>query len=265
MESSDKYAGHRLTRRAFLRDATIAAAAAALPPAALAAEAEEAGLPMRTIPSTGERLPMVGLGTNAYSVTDAAEFARRRDVIDRLVQLGARVVDTARAYGDSELVVGRILQELKLRDRVFLATKTPIDGDLSDPAQVVAETFRRLGTDTVDLLPIHNMHGVEQLLPTLRKLKDEKRVRYIGATTSRDDQYGELLAAMRKHPLDFIQVDYSIGNRNAAAEVLPLAAERGMAVLINMPYGGRRDGNLLRKLGDRPLPGCSSTCCRTRP
>jgi aryl-alcohol dehydrogenase-like predicted oxidoreductase len=257
MTSSDQHAGHRLTRRAFLRDTTVAASAMALSPTVFAVDAAvpDAGpLPTRAIPSTGERLPMVGLGTNAYGVTDAAEIAKRRDVIERLVQLGAKVVDTARAYGDSEIVVGRILKDLKARDRVFLATKTPIDGDLAQPTEIVAETFRRLGTDTVDLLQIHNMHGVAALLPTLRKLKDERRVRYVGATTSRDDQYGELLAAMRTHPLDFIQVDYSIGNRNAASEVLPLAASRGMAVLVNMPYGGRRDGNLLRKLGDRPLP-----------
>lgn len=175
-------------------------------------------------------------------------------MVARLIELGAKVIDTARAYGDSELVVGRILQELKAREHVFLATKTPIEGALEDPAQIVAETFRRLGTDTVDLLQIHIMHGVDELMPTLRKLKDERRIRYVGATTSRDEQYPELLAAMRIHPLDFIQVDYSIANRNTAAEVLPLAAERGMAVLVNMPFGGRRDGNLLRKLGDRPLP-----------
>jgi aryl-alcohol dehydrogenase-like predicted oxidoreductase len=137
---------------------------------------------------------------------------------------------------------------------VFLATKTPIDGTLDDPAAILEKTFRRLGTATIDLLQLHNMHGVEALLPAMRRLKEERRVRYLGATTSRDEQYPALLAAMRTHPLDFVQVDYSIANRNAAAEVLPLATERGMGVLINMPFGGRRDGNLLRKLGDRPLP-----------
>jgi aryl-alcohol dehydrogenase-like predicted oxidoreductase len=118
----------------------------------------------------------------------------------------------------------------------------------------VAETFRRLGTDTVDLLQIHNMHGTTELMPTLRKLKEERRIRYIGATTSRDEQYPELLAALRAHPLDFIQVDYSIDNRNVAAELIAAAADKDVAVLVNMPFGGRREGNLLRKLGDRPLP-----------
>jgi aryl-alcohol dehydrogenase-like predicted oxidoreductase len=245
----------RSSRRDFLCGCAAAVAATALPAPLLANGKSPAdALLTRAIPSTGERLPIVGLGTNAYSVTDPAEIAKRQAVVARLVELGARVIDTARAYGDSELVVGRILHNLKVRDRVFLATKTPIQGELADPAQIVAETFRRLGTDTVDLLQIHNMHGTTELMPTLRKLKDDRRIRYIGATTSRDEQYPELLAALRTHPLDFIQVDYSIENRNAATELLAAAADKGVAVLVNMPFGGRRDGNLLRKLGDRPLP-----------
>ena len=245
----------RPSRRDFLRGCAAAVAASAFPAPLLASENRPAAaLLTRAIPSTGERLPIVGLGTNAYSVTDPAEIAKRQAVVARLIDMGAKVIDTARAYGDSELVVGRILQELKVRDRVFLATKTPIQGELADPAQIVAETFRRLGTDTVDLLQIHNMHGTAELMPTLRKLKEERRIRYIGATTSRDEQYPELLAALRTHPLDFIQVDYSIDNRNAATELLAAAADKGVAVLVNMPFGGRREGNLLRKLGDRPLP-----------
>ncbi len=118
----------------------------------------------------------------------------------------------------------------------------------------VGAGHREPSRDTVDLLQIHNMHGVDELMPTFRKLKEERRVRYLGATTSRDEQYPALLAAMRSHPLDFVQVDYSIANRNAAAEVLPAATDRRVAVLVNMPFGGRRDGNLLRKLGERPLP-----------
>lgn len=255
MNTIDRAATGLPSRRDFLRGCAAAVAATTLPGGLVTADdLAVRALLTRPIPSSGEHLPVIGLGTNAYSVTDPAEVAQRRAVIARLLELGAKVIDTARAYGDSELVVGQILEDLRARDRVFLATKTPIEGDLGDPAGVVAETFRRLGTDTVDLLQIHNMHGVDELLPTLRRLKDDKRVRYIGATTSRDEQYPALLAAMRKHPLDFVQVDYSIGNRNAAAEVLPAAADRRIAVLVNMPFGGRRDGNLLRKLGDRPLP-----------
>ena len=255
MRTKDQPFTERSSRRDFLRSCAAAVAATALPAPLLAGGKDAAAaLLTRAIPSTGERLPIVGLGTNAYGVTDPAEIAKRQAVVARLVELGAKVIDTARAYGDSKLVVGRILHELRTRDRVFLATKTPIQGDLADPAQIVTETFRRLGTDTVDLLQIHNMHGTAELMPTLRKLKGERRIRYIGATTSRDEQYPELLAALRAHPLDFIQVDYSIDNRNAAAELLSAAADTGVAVLVNMPFGGRREGNLLRKLGDRPLP-----------
>ena len=255
MRTIDQQATDLPTRREFLCGCAAAIAATALPEAILAADDRAAGaLLTRPIPSSGERLPVIGLGTNAYSVTDSAEIAKRQAVVARLIELGAKVIDTARAYGDSELVVGGILKDLRARERVFLATKTPIEGELADPAGIVAETFRRLGTDTVDLLQIHNMHGADQLLPTLLKLKDEKRIRYVGATTSRDEQYPSLIAAMRTHPLDFVQVDYSIANRNAATEVLPAAVDRRVAVLVNMPFGGRRDGNLLRRLGERPLP-----------
>jgi len=255
MPAKDRSLKNRSSRRDFLCGCAAAVAATALPAPLLASGKDPAAaLLTRAIPSTGERLPIVGLGTNAYSVTDPAEIAKRQAVVARMVELGARVIDTAHAYGDSELVVGRILQELQARDRVFLATKTPIQGELTDPAQIVAEAFRRLGTDTIDLLQIHNMHGTAELMPALRRLKDERRIRYIGATTSRDEQYPDLLAALRTHPLDFIQVDYSIDNRNAATALLPAAADKGVAVLVNMPFGGRRDGNLLRKLGDRSLP-----------
>ena len=255
MNTIDRAATGLPSRRDFLRGCAATVAATTLPGALLAADEQaDRALLTRPIPSSGELLPVIGLGTNAYGVSDPGEIAKRRAVVARLIELGAKVIDTARAYGDSELVVGRILADLRARDRVFLATKMPIDGELSDPAVIVAETFRRLGNETVDLLQIHNMHGTDQLMPTLRRLKDERRTRYIGATTSRDEQYPALLAAMRAHPLDFVQVDFSIGNRNAAAEILPAAADRRIAVLVNMPFGGRRDGNLLRKLGDRPLP-----------
>lgn len=255
MNTIDRAATGLPSRRDFLRGCAATVAATTLPGALLAADEQaDRALLTRPIPSSGELLPVIGLGTNAYGVSDPGEIAKRRAVVARLIELGAKVIDTARAYGDSELLVGRILADLRARDRVFLATKMPIDGELGDPAVIVAETIRRLGTETVDLLQIHNMHGTDQLMPTLRRLKDERRTRYIGATTSRDEQYPALLAAMRAHPLDFVQVDYSIGNRNAATEILPAAADRPIAVLVNMPFGGRRDGNLLRKLGDRPLP-----------
>jgi aryl-alcohol dehydrogenase-like predicted oxidoreductase len=257
MHSDDEPTRTALARRAFIRGSVAAVVAAGLGACVGVSRGSpraSGALATRPIPSSGEALPIVGLGTNAYSVTDAAELAKREAVIARLVALGASVIDTARAYGDSELVVAGIVQRLAVRDRVFLATKTPAQGDVADAAQVVAETFRRNGTDVIDLLQIHNMHGTAELMPTLLRLKAERRVRYVGVTSSRDDQYPQVLAAMREYPLDFVQVDYSIANRNVAAEILPLAVARKIGVLANLPYGGRRDGNLLRKLADRPLP-----------
>jgi hypothetical protein len=135
MRTTDQKVTGLPTRRDFLRGCAAALAATAMPASALANETRAAGaLLTRPIPSTGEHLPVIGLGTNAYSVTDPAEIAKRQAVVARLLDLGATVIDTARAYGDSELVIGRILQELKARDRTFLATKTPIQGELADPA-----------------------------------------------------------------------------------------------------------------------------------
>jgi aryl-alcohol dehydrogenase-like predicted oxidoreductase len=247
-----------LGRRRLLHACTGLAIAAALPPAVLAdaapAASAKTALLTRPIPASGEQLPMVGLGTNAYGVADPAEIAKRQAVVARLVELGGRVVDTARAYGESETVLGRIVGDLDVRDRIFLASKTPMQGDLTEAARLADESFTRLGVQRLDLLQVHNLHGLAEFMPTLRRLKEAGRVRYLGVTTSTDNQYPGLLDAIRSQALEFVQVDYSIGNRNAAAEVLPLAAERGLAVLVNMPYGGRRDGNLLRKLGERPLP-----------
>jgi aryl-alcohol dehydrogenase-like predicted oxidoreductase len=209
----------------------------------------------KTIPSTRERLPVIGLGTNNYSVTTAEDLAPRRDVLQRMSDLGGKVIDTAPAYGRSEIVVGELLADLGNRDRYFLATKvTAPDGDLAQGRAMLEESFRRLRTPRIDLMQVHNLDGVDVLMPALREAKEAKRIRYIGVTTSRAEQYPQMLSAMRRHALDFIQVDYSIDNRAAADEVLPLAQERGIAVLINMPFGGRRSGNLFPKLAGREVP-----------
>ena len=119
---------------------------------------------------------------------------------------------------------------------------------------MLEESFARLRTPRIDLMQVHNLDGVEALMPVLRELKEAKRIRYVGVTTSNEAQYPQLIETMRKHSLDFIQVDYSIDNRLAAEQVLPLAQQRGMAVLVNMPFGGRRSGNLFPRLAGRELP-----------
>lgn len=221
----------------------------------LAAEVAASKLPLITkpIPSSGERLPVVGLGTNAYSVSAPEEIAARKEVLQHFPQLGAKVIDTARGYGDSELVIGKLLAELGNRDQVFLATKTPIRGDVLPGDAELEETLKRLQVQRIDLLQIHNFNGIDKLFPLLLEWKKAGRVRYVGVTTSTNDQYPQLADAIRTLPLDFIQVDYSIENRDADAEILPLAQSKSLAVLNNVPLGGRR-GNLLGKVANRPLP-----------
>jgi aryl-alcohol dehydrogenase-like predicted oxidoreductase len=215
-------------------------------------------LPLITkpIPSSGERLPVIGLGTNAYSVNTAEQMAPLREVLDRMGQLGGSVIDTARAYGRAEAVIGELLQGLGTRKQFFIATKTPIGGDFSNPQAVLDVSFTALRTDVIDLMQIHMMAGLDQLMPVFEKAKAAKRIRYIGISTSSDNQYDQLLSAMKRYPLDFVQVDYSIDNRNAAESVLAAAQERKVGVLINVPFGGRGRGaaNTFARVKGRDLP-----------
>jgi aryl-alcohol dehydrogenase-like predicted oxidoreductase len=231
-----------LSRREVIT-AGSAAAAAFVVSRSLPAWAQGPGAAItKPIPSTGERLPVIGLGTNAYSANSAEQMAPLREVLEHMPKVGGTLIDTARVYGRSEAVIGEILEGLGNRRQVFLATKTPIFGDFSSPDAVLDVSFKALRTPTIDLIQIHNMAGLKEMMPVFDKAKAAKRVRYIGMSTSEDNQYDGMMTAMRAYPLDFIQVDYSLGNRNAAEAVLALAQERKMAVLCNMPFGGRGRG-----------------------
>lgn len=245
----------RVSRRVVMKGSLAAGVGIALASSPALWAAGDAQLPLitKTIPSTGEKIPVIGVGTNAYGVTAPEEIAARREVLLHLPQLGGKIVDTARGYGESEVVIGQLLAALGNRDRIFVATKTPNRGDVSQGTAVLDESFRRLQTDRIDLLQVHNFHGLNELLPAYREYKQARKIRYIGVSTSTDEQYPQLIEALQKQPLDFIQVDYSIENRGAADKVLPLAQEKGVAVLINVPLGGRR-GNILPKVANRPLP-----------
>ena len=239
-----------VSRRKFLQ---ASMAAAVIARSRLAVTEGQPLLITRAIPSTGEKLPVIGLGTNRYGVTSAADLAARREVLRRMPELGGRVVDTAPAYGASEDVIGRLVGELKNRDRLWFATKvTAPTGGAAEGRKMLDESFRRLRTERLDLVQVHSLNGVREMLPVLREQKKAGRLSYVGVTTSRDDQYGELLEIMRREPLDFIQVDYSISDRNAADKILPLAAARGTAVLANLPLGR---GSALAKVKGKPLPG----------
>ena len=146
------------------------------------------------------------------------------------------------------------MAELRNRDRFFLATKVAAPGgDVQEGIRQMESSFEFLRTDTIDLIQVHSLNGADAILPVMKEWKQEGRIRYIGVTTSSTRLHGPLMDIMRREPLDFIQVNYSIGSREAAESVLPLAEDRGMAVLLNLPFGGRR-GSVFRTLADKPLP-----------
>jgi aryl-alcohol dehydrogenase-like predicted oxidoreductase len=240
----------QLSRREVLCGA-LAVAAGALVRPALAASAAPLPLITKAIPSSGERLPVIGLGTDKFEVDERAAI---QGEIQRLRQLGGSVIDTAAAYGDAETLIGEALAGS--RDKVFLATKLTAsgrgyNGDGVGGQASFERSLVRLKTRKVDLLQIHNLDGVETLLPQLREWQQAGRIRYVGITTSRVAQHGQMIDFMRRYPLDFVQVDYSIDNRDAAQTLLPLAQERHIAVLANVPFGF---GNVLKQAQGRKLP-----------
>jgi aryl-alcohol dehydrogenase-like predicted oxidoreductase len=214
-----------------------------------------ASLMTKPVPSTGERLAVVGLGTNNYSPATPEERMARREVVASLTAAGAQVIDTAPAYRQSEETLGELLSEIGNRKQVFLATKiTAPDGDLARGVAMFEESKRRLKSDVIDLLQIHSLDGVDVLFPHMNELKRKGQVRYIGITTSNGSQHPRMVELIDSQPLDFVQVDYSLANRAAADSVLPAALAKRVGVLVNLPFGGRRDGNLIRRVADRPLP-----------
>ena len=244
-----------MQRRELLTSTLALGVAAALGGCAATPSAARGALLRRRIPSSGELLPIIGVGTNNYSPTTPEERAARRAVLARLTDAGASLIDTAPAYRDSERTIGELLAEIGNRKSVFLATKvTAQSGERAEGIAMLEESRRRLRSEVLDLVQVHNLTGARVMLPVLREWQAQRRIRYTGITTSSASQYTEMLDLMRSEPMDFIQVDYSIANRAAAREILPLAAERRIAVLINMPFGGRRGGNLFPRVRDRALP-----------
>jgi aryl-alcohol dehydrogenase-like predicted oxidoreductase len=213
----------------------------------------------RAIPSTGEQVPLVGLGSSATfsQVARSEDYSALREVLDALVANGGSVFDTAPSYGASEEVAGSIAAELGITDRVFWATKVNVAGrgsGVADPAAARAQietSFERLRKPVIDLIQVHNLGDIPTQLGILNEMKQQGRIRYTGVTTTSENAYPELMQVMRNEPLDFIGIDYAIDNRSAEEAVLPLAIERRIGVLVYVPFGRNR---LWQRVGDRPVP-----------
>ena len=235
-----------LTRREYLKYAALAGGALALQPNLLRAF-ESGDLIKRAIPSTGEELPIVGLGSSATfkSVAGSQDVSALRDVMSTLLDNGGTVFDTAPSYGASEEVAGGIVQELDATGKVFWATKLNVArrGGSADPDKARAQiehSFRYIGKDPIDLIQVHNLADMPTQMGILKELKEDRRVRYIGVTSTRASRYADLVKAMRDEPIDFIGVDYAVDNRKSAELILPLAQELGIATLIYVPFGRSR-------------------------
>jgi diketogulonate reductase-like aldo/keto reductase len=240
--------GARLSRRTALRLLTAAATAAAVPFPATSADP----LLARPIPSSGEMLPALGLGTwRTFDVgAGAAERAPLKEVLGTFVALGGRVVDSSPMYGAAETVVGDLAGELGIADKLFLATKVWTRGREAGLAQM-EQSFRRLRARRLDLMQIHNLLDWRAQFRTLRDWKAAGRLRYIGVTHYTEGGYDELERLLRAESLDFIQVNYSPGEREADRRILPLARDRGVAVLVNRPFA---EGALFQRVRGQALP-----------
>jgi aryl-alcohol dehydrogenase-like predicted oxidoreductase len=247
-----------LSRRDCLKWSACAGAATLLP-AGFARAREPGELIRRMIPGTDEALPIVGLGSSATfrRVAESGDIEALRDVLSTLFDNGGSVFDTAPSYGDSEAVAGRIVQDMNATDRVFWATKlnvVPRGGSRADPAEARAQlerSFSRIGKDPIDLVQVHNLRDVPTQLGLLKEHKEAGRIRYIGVTYTGEEGYPELASVMQSEPIDFIGVDYAVDNREAARTIFPIAQDRGIGVLVYLPFGRTR---LWNRVGDRPVP-----------
>jgi aryl-alcohol dehydrogenase-like predicted oxidoreductase len=248
-----------LTRREYLNLSANACAALAFGPGLLRAQGQgdapsgargdsQAGVITKPIPATGERLPIIGLGSSATFSTTAREedYAAIRSVFEALVGNGGTVFDTAPSYGASEEVAGKVVNDLGLARKVFWATKLNVAGffggtaDRDRALSQVETSFRRLGREPIDLIQVHNLADIPGQLPILRDLKEQGRVRYIGTTSTFKGQYDEFERILVKEPLDFIGIDYAVDNLSAEEKLLPMAADKGIAVLGYLPFGRTR-------------------------
>ncbi|RYY63394.1 MAG: aldo/keto reductase [Chitinophagaceae bacterium] len=203
----------------------------------------------RLIPSSNEPLPAIGLGTWQTFDTDSNDDTLR-DVLRGFHGGGGRLIDSSPMYGRAEASIGRLTEGLPERDDFFYGTKVWTTGRSAGSAQL-EESFRRMRRPVLDLVQIHNLVDWQTHLPLLRRWKEEGRIRYLGITHYTDGNHGELERVLRQERFDFVQFNYALNNRHAEARLLPVAAELGVATIINRPFG---EGALLRRLHGTALP-----------
>jgi len=238
-----------LTRAEFLKGLAAGTAIAVSPRFARAQE----GAPItRKIPSSGEALPAIGLGTaqNFGEVADEATFAGRKAVIRALLEGGGTVIDTAPTYTKADAVIGRALAELGMRDKAHISEKVSISGEQAGIDQI-DRAFKDLRTARVETLLVHNLRDTQVHLKTLRRLRDEGKVKYIGVTTSFANAYDNMIDTLNREKLDWMQINYALDGREVEKRILPLARDKGVAVMINLPFGRHR---LFEKVRGKPLP-----------
>ena len=245
-----------INRREWLGITLGAGATLGLTPRLLQA-LQQGRLIRRAIPSTGEMLPVIGLGSSATfsQVARSDELTALKEVLKTMVERGATVFDTAPSYGASEQVAGNLANELGIASKIFWATKVNVArGGPADPAAAraqIEQSFAKFKVPKIDLVQVHNLADVPTQLGILKALKKEGRIRYIGVTTTSDGQYEQLATIMRNEPLDFIGVDYAIDNRNVEETILPLAQERKIGVLVYAPFGRT---SLFRRAAGQEVP-----------
>lgn len=232
------------------RDALATAAALATLP--LAGATSERRMLTRPIPSGDERLPVIGLGT--YSVFDVestpSQLAARREIVDLLLDAGGSVIDTSPMYNRSEEVIGNIIAAGAPRDAMFIATKVWTDGSDAGIAQMM-QSARLMNTEVIDLMQVHNLRDTAVHMRNIRQLQESGKIRYSGLTHYRASALEALQAAVREHRPQFLQINYSLGEREAERRLLPLAQDLGIGVIINRPY---QAGGLFDAVRGRDLP-----------
>lgn len=249
----------KLTRRSLLQSAAALSIGPVIGPDPARSQAP---LLTRTIPATGEPLPAIGLGT--YRTFNVGQDRSARDplieVTRRFFAGGGAVVDSSPRYGPSEQVFGDVLAQVGRPSQLFAATKVDADDRASAIEQMQAST-ELMGVARIDLMQVHNLRGWQTHLPVLREWKAQGQFRYIGISASRSDLYQEFEHIMRTVPLDFVQINYSAGEWESAERILPLAQDRGLAVMINRPFVA---GELFAAMADTPLPDWASDLgCRS--